>query len=101
MLKSVNCSIVIRSSTVEILMLLRETTSEIYGPRVYLHHINLPTLYYFLCFFTLLLFYFASLYQKYYLSDLTLVSDREGIDNPLSHWLRGFICIVQVRGTRA
>src|SRR4051812_48737065 len=85
----------------KILMLLRETTSEIYGPRVYLHHINLPTLYYFLCFFTLLLFYFASLYQKYYLSDLTLVSDREGIDNPLSHWLRGFICIVQVRGTRA
>src|SRR3954464_6403036 len=82
----------------KILMLLREATSEIYGPRVYLHHINLPTLYYCLCFFTLLLFYFASLSQKYrkyylsYLSDLTLVSDREGIDNPLSHWLRGVIC---------
>ena len=29
-----------------------------------------------------------------YLSDLTLVSDREGIDNPLSRWLRGFICFV-------
>ena len=69
-------------------MLLREATSEIYGPRVYLPHINLPSLYYCLCLFTLLLFYFASLsqkYQKYYLSsltDLTLVSDREGIDNP-------------------
>src|SRR3954463_4873593 len=53
----------------KILMLLREDTSETYGPRVYLHHINLPTLSYFLCFFTLLLFYFASLsqkYQKYY-----------------------------------
>src|SRR3954469_17717582 len=38
----------------KILMLLREATSEIYGPRVYLHHINLPSLYY-----CLLLFYFA------------------------------------------
>src|SRR3954470_24653197 len=49
----------------KILMLLREATSEIYGPRVYLHHINLPSLYYYLYFFTLLLFYFASLSQKY------------------------------------
>ena len=31
-------------------MLLREATSETYGPRVYLHHINLPTLSYFRCF---------------------------------------------------
>src|SRR3954470_10211553 len=68
-----------------ILMLLREATSETYGPRVYLHHINLPSLYYCFAFLLCLLFYFASLYQKYYLSslsDLTLVSDREGIDNP-------------------
>ena len=51
-------------------MLMREATSETYGPRVYLHHINLPILSHFLCFFTLILFYFASLsqkYQKYYL----------------------------------
>ena len=72
----------------KILMLLREATSETYGPRVYLHHINLPILSYFLCFFTLLLFYFASLSQKYQKCypiisiRLTLVSDREGIDNP-------------------
>ena len=50
-------------------MLLREATSETYGPRVYSHHINLH--YFISCFsFTLLLFYFASLsqkYQKYYL----------------------------------
>ena len=88
-------------------MLLREATSETYGPRVYLHHINLPTLSYFRCF--LLCYYFTlHLYHKNtkniilsYLSDLTLVSDREGIDNPLSLWLRGFICFLQVRGTRA
>ena len=72
----------------KILMLLREATSETYGPRVYLHHINLPTLSYFRCF--LLCFYFTlHLYHKNtkniilsYLSDLTFVSDREGIDNP-------------------
>ena len=90
----------------KILMLLREATSETYGPWVYLHHINLPTLSYFICF--LLCFYLTlHLYHKNtkniilsYLSDLTLVSDREGIDNPLSRWLRGVICFVQVRGTR-
>ena len=50
----------------KILMLLREATSETYGPWVYLHHINLLLLSYFLCF----LLCFASLsqkYQKYYL----------------------------------
>ena len=36
-----------------------------------------------------------------YLSDLTLVSGLIGIDNPYLHWLRGFICFVRVRGTRA
>ena len=68
-----------------ILMLLREATSEIYGPRVYSHHINLYHFIYLLCFYFAFTFYFASIYQKYqkyYLSDLTLVSDREGIDNP-------------------
>ena len=65
--------------------ILREATSETYGPRVYSHHINLH--YFITCFvFTLpFTFHFASIYQKYYLSslsDLPLVSDREGIDNP-------------------
>ena len=65
-------------------MLLREATSETYDPRVYSHHINLHHFIISL----LLLFYFASLYQKYQkyylssLSDLTFVSDHEGIDNP-------------------
>ena len=41
-------------------------------------------------------------YQKYKLSslsDLTFVSDRKGIDNPLSRWLRSSYLFVQVRGT--
>ena len=67
-------------------MLLREATSETYGPRVYSHHINLYHFIYLLCFYFAFTFYFASIYQKYQrilsLSDLTLLSDREGIDNP-------------------
>ena len=88
-----------------ILMLSREATSETYSPRVYLYYINLLLLSYFLC-FLLCLYFTLHLYHKNtkniilaYLSDLTLVSDYEGIDNPLSRWLRGFIYFVQVRGT--
>ena len=51
-----------------ILMLLREATSETYGPRVYSHHINL---HHFIYLLLLLLFYFASLYQKYYLYQIS------------------------------
>ena len=48
-----------------ILMLLREATSETYGPRVYSHHINLYHFIYLLCFYFAFTFYFASIYQKY------------------------------------
>src|SRR3954464_5318936 len=71
-----------------ILMLLREATSETYGPGVYSHHINLHHFNLALLFTLPFTFNFASLYQKYQkyylssLSDLTLVSDREGINNP-------------------
>ena len=80
-----------------ILMLLREATSETYGPRVSFSSYQSLSLYY--CFaFT---FYFASLYQKYQkyylssLSDLTFVSDREGIDNPFIVLVMSsqFVCV--------
>ena len=48
-----------------ILMLLREATSETYGPQVYSHHINLHHFIYLLCFYFAFTFYFASIYQKY------------------------------------
>ena len=81
-------------------MLSKEATSETYGPRVYLYHSNLLLFSYLLCY--LLFFYFTlHLYHKNtkniilsYLSDLTLVSVRVGIDNPLSRWLGGLICFV-------
>ena len=98
---SINCSTVICSPTVDY-AILREATSETYGPRVYLPSYYFPINLLFLPLFTL------HLYHKNtkniilsYLSDLTLVSGRVGIDNPYSRWLRGFTCFVQVRGTRA
>ena len=69
-------------------MLLREATSEIYAPRVYSHHINLHH-FNLVLLFTLPLLFTLHLYTKNtkniilsYLSDLTLASDREGLDNP-------------------
>ena len=82
-----------------ILMLLREATSETYGPRVYLYHINLLLLSYFLC-YLLCLYFTLHLYHKNtkniilsYLSDLTLVSDREGIDNPFIALVARFLFV--------
>ena len=48
-----------------ILMLLREATSETYGPRVYSHHINRHHFNLALLFYFAFTFCFASLYQKY------------------------------------
>ena len=100
---SINCSAVIRPPIV-IFSILREVTSETYGPGSIFHHINLPILSYFYCRLFLLCI-FISFYHKNtkniilsYLSDLTLVSDREGIDNPLSRWLRGVICLCRYEG---
>ena len=79
----------------KILMLLREATSEIYGPRVYLHHINLPILSYFYCFYFTLHLYHTNTKNIIlsYLSDLTLVSDREWIGNPFIALVARFLFI--------
>ena len=82
---SINCSAVICSPTV-ILAILREATSETYGPGSIFHHINLPVLSYFHCFYFTLHLYHKNT-KNIILSDLTLVSGRVGIDNPLSRWL--------------
>ena len=87
---SINCSAVICSPTV-IFPILREATSETYGPRVSfpLHCISFP---YCWISFIILQSLLSNLYNKntkniYFiiylsLSDLTFASDREGIDNP-------------------
>ena len=66
-------------------MLLREASSETYGPRVYSHYINLPhfnLVLFLLCLLLFTLHLYIKNTKKYSLSDLTFVSDREGIDNP-------------------
>ena len=98
-----NCSVVIRSPTV-IFAILREATSEAYGPRVYL-----PS-YYFPINLLFLPFLFCNLYFPIYiikipkifillsLSDLTFASGRKGLTTPLSCWLQGSYLFVQVQG---
>ena len=57
------------------LMLLREATSETYGPRVYSHHINLHQFNLALLFYFAFTSYCASLYQnyqKYYIYQISL-----------------------------
>ena len=77
--------------------ILREATSETYGPRVY--HINLPTTSYFWrrFYFT---FFTLHLYHKNTkniilssLSDLTFACGREGIDNPFIALVARFLFV--------
>ena len=93
---SINCSTVICSPTVILMLSWEKPLVKPMAPGSIFHHINLPTLSYFRCFYFTLHLYHKNTKNIIlsYLSDLTLVSDREGIDNPLSRWLRGFICFV-------
>ena len=55
--------------------IMREATSETYGPRVYSHHINLNHFNLALLFYFAFTFYFSYLYQKYqkyYIYQITL-----------------------------
>ena len=85
MLSSVNCSTVIRSPTVKYLCSWEKPLVKSMAPGSLFIILIFLWFIIALLFYFAFLFYFASLYQKYYLSslsDLTLVSDCEGIDNP-------------------
>ena len=93
---SINCSTVICSPTVEF-AILREATSETYGPRVYLLSYKFSIYFY----LQLLL---SNLYHKntkniyliiLSLLDLTSASGREGIDNPFIALVASsqFVCV--------
>ena len=98
---SINCSAVICSPTV-IYAILREATSETYGPRVYFTSYKFPI------YNSSLLFILQSLFSNLYnkntkniyliilsLLDLTFASGREGIDNPFIALLASslFVCV--------
>ena len=106
MLNSINCSTVIRSPTV-ILMLLRESTSETYGPGSLFHHIK--SLFHHISFRCTILqsFTFQSInqkYQNYLLYHLSIsirylfANNREGIDNPFIAFGASWCLFVQVFG---
>ena len=81
---SINCSAVICSPTV-IHAILREATSETYGPRVsfILYYISFIYIASHLLFCSLYFpIYTTKIFTLLYLLDLTFASDREGIDNP-------------------
>ena len=81
----------------KILMLLREASSETYGPRSILYHISFQSS--FICIFTFSIYIIK--YQKYiyliilFLSDLTFASGHEGIDNPFIVLVASslFVCV--------
>ena len=96
---SINCSAVICSPTV-IHAILREATSETYGPRVYFTSYKFP-----IYNSNLLFILFCNLYFPIYttkipkifillsLSDLTFASGREGIDNPFFVLVSRFLIV--------
>ena len=97
---SINCSIVICSPTVEFCYHERSHYRNLWPPGLFSTYQS--TIYFTV---PLLLSVLISKNTKNiklsYLSYLTFVSDRKGIDNPLSRWLRSSYLFVQVRGTRA
>ena len=100
MRSSINCSAVICSPTVRH-AILREATSETYGPRVYLHHISFPSTcrrLFFNLYFPIYTTKIPKIFTLLSLSDLTSASDREGIATPLLCWLQGSWLFVQLLG---
>ena len=99
---SINCSAVICSPTV-IYAIMREATSETYGPGSILHHISFRSIvlvYYLFCnlYFPIYTTKIPKIFILLSLSDLTFVSDREGIDNPFIALVARFLMFVQVLG---
>ena len=96
---SIICSTVICSPTIEF-AILREATSETYGPRVYLPSYYFPIylLVYFAIFFPIYIIKIPKIFILLSLSDLTFVSDREGIDNPFIALVARFLFVCA--GTR-
>ena len=76
--------------------ILREATSETYGPRVYLLSYKL-SIHFYLHLYVLHLYYkIPKIYLSYHnLSDLTFASGREGIDNPFIALVASsqFVCV--------
>ena len=98
---SINCSVVIRSPAV-IYAIMREATSETYGPRVYFTSYKFPIYNSSLLFCNLYFPIYTTKIPKIFillsLSDLTFASGHEGIDNPFIALVARFLIVCA--GTR-
>src|SRR5215216_308702 len=92
---SINCLAVICSPTI-IISILREGSSETYGPRVYFPSYKFPIYYFAIFYFPI---YRPKIPKKYYftvypsLSDLTLSVTAKGLTTPLSRWVQVGVCL--------
>ena len=95
---SINCSTVNCSPTV-IISILREASSETYGPRVYF-----PSYKFLIYNFSFLFTFFAIFYFSFHKPKILLyrlsisirshfANNSEGIDNPLSRWVQVGVCL--------
>ena len=93
---SINCSAVICSPTV-LFAILREASSETYGPRVYLLSYVLSIYFYFHLYFLHLYYKIPKIYLSYHTIFIRshFPSGREGIDNPFIALVASsqFVCV--------
>ena len=98
---SINCSAVICSPTI-IFSILREASSETYGPRVYFPSYKFPIYNFSFLFTSFAIFYFP--FHKPKIPKILLyclsiyirshfANKSEGIDNPLSRWVQVGVCL--------
>ena len=73
--------------------ILREATSETYGPRVYFPSYKFPIYFYFATFTFNYIIKIPKIFILLSLSDLTFASGREGIDNPFIALVARFLFV--------
>ena len=80
--------------------ILREATSETYGPRVYLLSCKFPIYFTLQSLLSIYIIKIPKIFISYYLYQISLLQVTvKGLTTPLSRWLRGSYLFVQVRGT--
>ena len=77
----------------KILMLLREATSETYGPRVYFPSYKFPIYFTLQSLLSIYIIKIPKIFILLSLSDLTFASGREGIDNPFIALVARFLFV--------
>ena len=73
--------------------ILRKATSETYGPRVYSPSYKFPIYFILQSLLSIYIIKIPKIFILLSLSDLTLVSDREGIDNPFIALVARFLFV--------